>query len=250
VINKAFDEKLLAKRIAKQGEKMSLEIFSAQDDLVHIFKGSDYFTVAITNAFTWTGHAVKQGDFLKFAIDYLTTGNMASLKKVEKFTGRFGPQSLCSGLQGWRAILNQLGVQDVLSCNAQGLYNIQEQCLNIVYQLLNQQRILGVGPWLFCAPFKIVAAHRKDLWKYESLDDVLMPLGLEVIRGVRRLIQYGCTYTEGLDKNMLSEEEGGLKEGMGTVALVQGMSKRITQISEKRVLHINSGLYLYGKGEL
>ena len=40
---------------------------------------------------------------------------------------------------------------------------------------------------------------------------------------------------------MLSEEEGGLMEGMGTVALVQGMSKKSAQISETRVLHINSG---------
>lgn len=249
MLNKASEE-LLAKTIAKQGEKMNLEISSEQGDLLRSFNDSDYFTLAIASAFTWTGHAVKQDGFLKLAIDYLTTGNMSLLNKIKKFTGRFGPQSLSSGLQGWKAILNQLDEQDVLSCDAQGLHNIQAQCLNIVYRLLNQQRILGVGPWLFCAPFKIIAVHRKNLWGSEKLDDVLMPLGLEVVRGVRKLIRHGYTYAHGLDKNMLSEEEGHLIEGMGTVALVQGLSKKIAQISHKRVLHINSGLYLYGKGEL
>ncbi|MCL0065295.1 hypothetical protein M1N79_00170 [Dehalococcoidia bacterium] len=249
MINRAFEESL-AKRLAEQGEEMNLEISSDQDYLIRTSNGSDYFPGAIANAFTWTGHAVSEEAFFEFAINYLTTGKMASLSTTEAFSGRFGPERLTSALQGWKAIMNGLGEQDVLSCDAQGLYNIQQQCLDIVYRLLNQRRILGVGPWLFCAPFKIIAAHRKDLWKSESLDDILMPLGLEVVRGIRKLIQHGCTYAQGLDESMLSEEEGGLMEGMGTVALVQGVSRKVAQISKTRVLHINSGLYLYGKGEL
>jgi len=247
--NRAFG-KSLAQRLAKCGEAMNLEISSDQDNLVRKFNASCYLPVAIANGFTWTGHAVRRYDFFKFAIDYLTTGKMASLSKAKEFSGRFGPERLSSGLQGWKAIVNQLGEQDVLSCDAQRLRNIQGQCLDIAYHLFNQQKVSGVGPWLFCAPFKIVAAHRKDLWESQSLDDVLMPLGLEVNRGVRKLIQQGCTYTQGLDENMLSEEEGGLIEGMGTVVLVQGVSKKIALIGKTRVLHINSGLYLYGKGEL
>jgi hypothetical protein len=229
---------------------MNLEIFSHQNRLFRIFHNKNYFTVAIANAFTWTGHAVEQDNFFKFAIDYLTTGNITSLRKAESFSGRFGPEKLSSGLQGWKSISDQLGSQDFLSCDGKRLYDIQKECLDIAKQLLDQSQISGIGPWLFCAPFKIIAAHRKDIWKSECLDEVWMPLGSEVVRGVRKLIQQGCKFTQGLYKSMLSEEEGGLVEGMATVMLVQDMSKKIAQISSTRVLHINSGLYLYGKGEL
>jgi len=247
--NKAFEESL-AQTLAERGEEMNLEISSDHGHLLCAFHGSDYFLVAVANAFTWTGHAVKEDAFLKFAVDYLATGDLASLRRAERFSGRFGTEGLSTGLRGWKAIVGQLVAQDFPSCNAQGLCKIQEQCLDIASRLLNQKHISGVGPWLFCAPFKIVAAHRRDLWQSGDLDDLYMPLGLEVVRGVCKLIEHGCTYTQGLDCNMLSEQEGGLVEGMGTVALVQDMSKRVAQIGRTRVLHVNSGLYLYGRGDL
>jgi len=249
MISRASEE-WLAQRLAERGEEMNTEISSDQEHLLRIFYGSDYFSVAVANAFTWTGHAVGQDAFYESAIDYLTRGSLTSLRRAEAFSGRFGPERLSSVLQGWKGILNQCVAENIQSRAAQGLCDFQERCLSIAHQLLSQRQISGVGPWLFCAPFKIVAAHRRDLWQSESLDDLLMPLGLEVVRGVQQLIQQRCTYTQGLDANMLSEEEGGLLEGIGTVSLVQGMSRRIAQISRTRVLHINSGLYLYGRGEL
>ena len=248
-MNKAFEESL-AKRLAERGEKMDLEISSDHDRLLRAFHDSVYFLAAIAHAFTWTGHAVGKEVFYKFAVDYLSTGDLTSLKRTERFSGRFGPESLSAGLQGWKTIVDQSGVEDILSCDAQGLCMIQEnQCLNIASELVMHRQISGVGPWLFCAPFKIVAAHRRELWQSEDLDDLWMPLGLEVVRGVHKLIQDRCTYAHGLDESMLSEE-GGLLEGMGTVALVQDMSKRIAQVGRTRVLHVNSGLFLYGRGEL
>ena len=71
-----------------------------------------------------------------------------------------------------------------------------------------------------------------------------------MVRAVRNLIRSGYTYFRGLHLGMLDEEEGGLKEGLGTVLLVQNGSKKIAQIAKTRVLHINSGLYLHGRGEL
>lgn len=247
--NRAFEESL-AHKLAERGEEMNLEISSDHGHLLRAFHGSDYFLAAVANAFTWTGHAVREEAFLKSAIDYFATGDLASLRRAARFSGRFGTESLSNGLRGWKSIVRQLAAQDFLSCDAQGLCELQKQCLDIASRLLNQKHISGVGPWLFCAPFKIVAAHRRDLWQSGDLDDLYMPLGLEVVRGVRKLIEHGCTYTQGLDVNMLSEEEGGLVEGMGTVALVQDMSKRVAQIGRTRVLHVNSGLYLYGKGDL
>jgi len=239
-------EEQLAQKIADSGKEMNVKMFLPLDNLFRIFSNDDYFAVAIANAFTWASYAVNNKDnYFKFAINYLTTGNTASLMEVGVFSGQFGPEKLISGLQGWKFIIDQLGKQNFQSCSAGELYNIQNECLLIA----NQKQPLGIGPWLFCAPFKIVAIQRNDLWGSEDLDDVLMPLGTKVIRGVKKLIQQGCTYTQSLDINMFSEEEGGLKEGIGTAKLVQDISKKIAKISKTRVLHINSGLYLYGKEE-
>ncbi len=243
-------EKLLAQQLAERGEEMNLEISSDQEYLLRTFHGCDYFSVAIANAFTWTGHAVTNDTFFEYAIDYLTTGNLASLKRTEDFSGRFGPERLVSALKGWKAIAKKPLGQDIMSGDAPGLCKIQDERFNNACKLLSQRKISGVGPWFFCAPFKIVASHRKDLWQSEALDELWMPLGLEVVRGVRRLIHDGCTYAQELDVSMLYEEEGGLEEGMATVILIQGMSKSVAQICSTRVLHINSGLYLHGRGEL
>ncbi|MBA7479491.1 hypothetical protein ES707_22298 [subsurface metagenome] len=238
--------------LAHRGEEMNLEISSDQETLIQAYGSTNYFAVAIANAFTWTGHAVGQNGFFESAIVYLSTGNLASLSKALVFSGRFGPERLADALRGWKFSLDQLSnvSQDIQCCGAQELYMIQERCFSTMSQLLDQRQISGIGPWLFCAPFKIVAAHRRELWQSESLDDVWMPLGLEVVRGIRNLIQHRYPYFRGLHIDMLSEEEGGLKEGLGTVLLVQDASKKIAQIVETRVLHINSGLYLHGRGEL
>jgi len=127
---------------------------------------------------------------------------------------------------------------------------LQEHFLEVTDQLRKQGFIYGIGPWLFCAPFKIVAAHRRELWNDPALDGVLMPVGLEVNRGVRKLIRQRTSWTKGIDENMIGEEEGDLMEGMGTVALVQDLSKKIARSFDSRVIHVNSGLYLYGRGEL
>ncbi len=243
-------DKSLARTLGERGQGMSREISAAQEDLLRDFRHSDYLAVAVAHAFTWTGHAVRQDAFFESAIGYLVSGNLASLKKARTFSGRFGAESLSSGLQGWKAILVNFAGRDILSCDAQGLCEVQNWCLDTASQLLDRKQITGVGPWLFCAPFKIIAAHRRDLWGSQDLDDLWMPLGLEVVRGVRKLVNQGYTYTHGFDEGMFSEEEGGFLEGMGTVALVQDICKKIAEAGATRVLHANSGLYLYGKGEL
>jgi len=238
--------------LARRGEHMSLEICSDQQDLIDIYGIDNYFAVAVANALTWTGHAIRHDAFYASAVDYLCTGSLVSLSRAEAFSGRFGVERLNDALRSWKLSLDKMSsvIQAIHSCGAEELYAIQQNCLTTISQLLDQRQISGIGPWLFCAPFKIVAAHRRDLWSSESLDEVWMPLGLEVVRAVRNLIRSGYTYFRGLYLGMLDEEEGGLKEGLGTVLLVQNGSKKIAQIAKTRALHINSGLYLHGRGEL
>lgn len=238
--------------LARRGEQMSLEICSDQQNLVNVYGFANYLPLAIANALTWTGHAVRDETFYSSAIDFLATGDLLALQRAESFSGRFGSEKLNEVLCGWKISLDKIGgaIPALYSCSAEGLYAIQQNCFSAISQLLDQRQIRGIGPWLFCAPFKIIAAHRQDLWRSEGLDKVWMPLGLEVVRAITGLIRTGYAYFGGLDLGMLAEEEGGLKEGLGTVLLVQEACRRISKKAKTRVLHINSGLYLYGRGEL
>lgn len=238
--------------LARRGEQMSVEICLDQQNLVDVYGLDNYFPLAIANALTWTGHAVRDETFYISAIDYFTTGGSLALQRAEAFSGRFGAERLNDALCGWRISLDKINraLEAVYSCSAEELHIMQQNCLSTISQLVDQRQVYGIGPWLFCAPFKIIAAHRRDLWESEGLDKIWMPLGMEVVRAVRGLIRSGYTYFRGLDLGMLIEEEGGLKEGLGTVLLVQEASRKIAKIARTRVLHINSGLYLDGRGEL
>lgn len=238
--------------LASRGEQLNLEISSAQQELVDIHGIDNYFASAIATALTWTGHAIRHDTFFTTAVEYLSTSNLRSLSQALGYSGRFGVNRLNDALQAWKAILDKAKgvVNTVCSCSTEQLCAIQQRSFHIISELLDQGQISGIGPWLFCAPFKIVAAHRQNLWTSESLDKVWMPLGLEVVRAVRSLIRERYPYFGGLHVDMLTEEEGGLKEGLGTVLLVQNGSKKIAEIAKTRVLHINSGLYLFGRGEL
>jgi len=117
-------------------------------------------------------------------------------------------------------------------------------------RLVQNGSISGIGPWLFCAPFKILTCYRKSFWLDGKTDEIRMPLGLEVVRGFEKLIAKKTQYTQGIDASMFSEEEGGLLEGMATVEIAHGITKKIAQAVGSRALHVNSGLYLLGRGEV
>ena len=77
-----------------------------------------------------------------------------------------------------------------------------------------------------------------------------MPLGSEVIRGIKKLIKRKNKYLEGYDIYMFKEEEGGLIEDKAIVELVHNISKKIASDYDTRVMHVNSGLYLLGKEKI
>jgi len=251
-------EQTLGLDIINRGRQMNCDIADDQTELIRKFKRANYFSVAIANAFTWTGHAVPDNEkFFDVTIDYLNSGNLASLDKTADFSGRFGAEKLAEGLRSWKTIINHIQVSNIQETKVKNLVKLQSNCREIADRLQKQHLISGIGLWLLYAPFKIVAVHRKNLWDDERLNEVRMPLGLEVIRGVKKLIRKRSVWTQGYDVNMITEEEGGLKEGMGTAEMIHDISTKIVydkniicDINLRRIIHVNSGLFLLGKNEL
>jgi hypothetical protein len=250
-------EQTLGLDIINRGKQMNCDIADQQTELVRKFKTANYFSVAVANAFTWTGHAVSNSDFFKVAIDYISSGNLNSLDETANFSGRFGDEKLANGLRSWRTIISHIQVANIQKATAQNLVKLQSNAREVADRLQKQHLISGIGLWLLYAPFKIVAVHLKNLWNDERLNEVRMPLGLEVIRGVKKLIRRKSVWSNGYDENMMTEEEGGLKEGMGTAEMVHDISAKIAydkniacNFDLRRIIHVNSGIFLLGKGDL
>jgi len=250
-------EQTLGLDIINRGKQMNCDIAAQQTELLRKFKTANYFSVAVANSFTWTGHAVSNSDFFKVAIDYISSGNLNSLDETANFSGRFGDEKLANGLRSWRTIISHIQVANIQKATAQNLVKLQSNAREVADRLQKQHLISGIGLWLLYAPFKIVAVHLKNLWNDERLNEVRMPLGLEVIRGVKKLIRRKSVWTNGYDENMMTEEEGGLKEGMGTAEMVHDISTKIAydkniacDFDLRRITHVNSGLFLLGKGDL
>lgn len=253
-------EQTLGLDIINRGKQMNCDIAEQQTELLRKFKDTNYFSVAITNAFTWTGHAVSNNErFFEVAIDYLNSGNLTLLDKTSDFSGRFGEEKLSEGLRSWRTIISHIQIANIQNATVQSLIKLQNNARDIADRLRKQHLISGIGLWLLYAPFKIIAVHLKNLWNDEKVNEIRMPLGSEVIRGVKKLIRERSVWTLGYDVNMITEEEDkpGLEQGMGTAEMVHNISTKIAYDKSivcdsnlRRIIHVNSGLFLLGKNEL
>lgn len=245
-------EEKISKLLASCGESMSLEIREGINKLVKDFPSVDIFAISIVEAYIWSMHAINDPAYYKEGIKFLTGNAAGNIEGVIKFSRRYGEESFGKSIQSWKLIYDSLKdkIEMIRNCTANELKAFQDHCFNIAEKMARKKQIAHLGAWTFCAPFKIFVIYRKELWSDSSIDQVWMPLGLEVNRGVKKLIRKKYTFVSDLDEGMLSEEEGGLLEGIGTLLQVQDVSMRIAKLACSRIFHINSGFFKLGTGEL
>lgn len=239
-------ELALAETLANDGLEFDLELSDNLCDLISKYPATPFLGLATANALTWTGHARDMDEYYSGALDYLTTGSEDSLNSAVQYFGRLGEDRLSDALKGWKLLLTHVDNDHMLTGNAAIISKTQNKLLRHAKKYKSNSELRGIGPWLFCAPFKILLINRKDLWDQREADDIFMPLGLEVNRGIRKLIRKKYRCTEDISEAMFTDDEGDLFEGMGTISLVQKMSRNLSDAVSSRVLHINSGLYLHG----
>lgn len=202
--------------------------------------------MAIIDSFLGANYAVDKLGFREMTYNYLVKEDTEVLSHTQCCMGRYGEENLMKALKGWKALFDEISEEcDVKICSIEELRDFQLKCLDKADLLKGKGRLLGIGPWLFCFPFKVIGLYRDDLWEDSILNDIIMPAGLGIVRGVKKLIRKKSKFVAEVDANMLSEEEGGLLEGMGTTYLLHRVQKKIAKFSKSNVLHINSGLQLY-----
>jgi hypothetical protein len=240
-----------AQTLAKNGYIFDNEIQQQTRFYVKEFAKVDLFLIAMLQSLTWTGHAIDKANYFKKALDFLKTGSKQALLSLSECAGRYGTEHLQSTLLNWKKLYGELDVPlNISKSRLKEIILFQNTSFKIACKEKRENKITGIGAWLFCAPFKILLNYRRDLWNQDHIDDVWMPLGLEVIRGVKKIIRKQYSYSDFVDMGILSEEEGDIIEGLGTVHIVQAMCKEIAKDANSIVLHINSGLWKLGASDL
>lgn len=240
-----------AKQLAAAGYALDRDIQRRTKEIVSRFPDTDLFLIAVSQSLTWTGHAIDKANYFEKALDFLKSGSEVTLTSLSECAGRYGEERLKATIFNWRKLYNNLNPPpNILKSSLEEIILFQNISYKIACAARRKGNIINIGAWLFCAPFKVIICLRDDLWKIDRIDDILMPLGLEVVRGVKQLIRRRYSYSSLVNEGDLSEEEGDITEGLSTVLIVQNMCKTIAKDAGSNVLNINSGLWEFGTGNL
>ncbi|MCM8832538.1 MAG: hypothetical protein NC816_01235 [Candidatus Omnitrophica bacterium] len=240
----------LIKSMIDLGKMMDEDISDGIKLLKRKYPSHSLLNISIIHSLIWSGHAIDAPQFYLNSLEYLKRGKESYLEKAIAKSGRFGEESLKHVLKGWFVILENFGDYDFARIKADRIVQLQEIIWKLTYNLLNENMIRGIGNWLLLAPFKIIVAYRRTLWENKNIDQLRMPLGLEVIRGIHKLMRKKSKYLDGFAGYMFYEQEKNFLEDKTVVEIVHNISRKIAEDYDTRAIHVNSGLYLLGKDEI
>jgi len=241
---KPFSEQKIALILDQTGKLTNEKIHSRITELTNLYPKIPLFILSISESLIWARYAKDTRRFLKLSLDYLMKGEETIFEEMGNLAWRFGPEKLETVLRSWKILLNELEISRLVHLfSLKQLVTFQQDALNKAASLSKIGRIPQIGAWIFCGPFKILVAYRKDIWREPDLDEMWMPLGFQVVRGFRFLRTIGCN----IPIELLNEEEPKLLMGMGTVAIAQDFQKKFSKLAKSQVFHINSGLFKLGE---
>ena len=122
--------------------------------------------------------------------------------------------------------------------------------MTLALRYYNQGKIHSIGAWYITAPFKIMLINRKGIIENPKTDEVLLPIGREVSKGIDKCINKNYSFANNQNKLKITDNENKSITGnaYGDLSLVHNMRKEMAKLANSRPLHIDSGLWLLGKG--
>jgi hypothetical protein len=243
---------LKCKELAQKGLQFSEELYDGNIEMYdRLFPVYDYFSIALSIALTWTKHAQYEFEFIKYACSFFKKETDLDYRVLAKYHYRFGDGGLADAMTGlleYRDAIKNI-IPDFASCDSKAFKKFQDRSLNILLNLKEMGKAYGVGPWLFLGPIKIIVGMEKRLWRDPGIDAIILPSGIEVQRGITKLIDSGFALAQSFDSHHLENEEKSLLEGFSIDTIIQNFLSQIAKRSDTRVLHINSAFYLLGSGK-
>ena len=248
MINKL--EMIQFKEWANRGLQFSEELWeSNQNQLQKINDKASYFSVVLAISLQWTKHALPEDDFVNRASLFFDDKDSLDNKFYKKYCHRFGEDSLRLSMSGLKEFRNEVKkiIPDFLNCTPKDIKRFQDKALERLRSMKRQAKATGVGRWLFLGSFKIILGSEKRFWNDPTIVSIILPSGIEVVRGVRKAIKSNISLFQGFRPEYLSEEEGSL-EGLTTDSIIHSYFKTIADATNSKAIHINSAFYLYGGG--
>lgn len=244
--------KEIAQYLAEEGNEFSKELRNRNRTL---FETMDcgYYATASAIALCWTGHAQYEDEFVEYAGPFIAGEIPKDSSISSTYSKRFGVENLDIALTNFRKFYRR--VRDILpnfnECTIQDINTLQSQLLSKLDKYRKEGQIIGLGPWLFLGPFKIILGDQDRFWNNIGLNAIFLPTGFEVDRGMKRLKKEGYTFMKDFEPQWLDEDiRGDLMKGFANCNLVHAHVRKIAELVNSNTLHINSALYKYGRDEL
>lgn len=238
-------------RIVEAGKNLDLTIHSyiiERDDAYKIPLGY----LSILSSLTWPGHAKDLNPFYTHGEKYLSSGDKNELELAVENAGRFGKDALNNTLRSWYVLIQESGFAeyDFKTLSVTEYYNVQRKVFDCLKKLIKDKKISGIGEWFLYAPFKIFLEYRKDLWNDKQIDKVKMPIGGGVCKAIQKLIKNKNKYVSSYHSSDFKVENSRIMDNFSTAEMVHSISLQIANDLDTRVLHVNSGLFQLGEGEI
>lgn len=236
-----------AKFLASSGEEVNEKISETFNKYLQEFSSTNPLILAILESSIWAGYAKRIDNFFKMGANFLEKGDEGIFLNLNDFIKRYEAGKLKSLLKSWKKILERIQSNiPPREYSAKDLVALQRKLPEEILKLAGQKGLPQIGAWMLYCPFGVLAISKNSLWKDPELDNLLIPQGQQVIKGRLFLQKLGL-------KNALLElpesYETDLMSGLNTAFLGHEFEKKLADLSQSRVVHINSGLYLLGGGK-
>ena len=241
----------IAEYLGCEGHAFSIALYNDNHEYFTTLTNS-YFSIASAIALCWTGHAKFEDDFVEYAAGFIDGVLPKDADIAINYSKRFGADELDNVLANFRAYYRRVRnlMPDFNSCSIQAINKLQQRLLSQLNNFRNSGEVSGIGPWLFLGPFKIILGDQQRLWNVDGINAIVLPTGIEVDRGINRLISEGYTFMDDFDPHWLEENTGSLLDNYATCSMVHTHIIKVAELAKTSALHINSALYQYGRQDI
>lgn len=243
-------DRLIAEYLAEKGLEFSLELNGRNREYFD-YLADHYFAIAAAISLCWTGHAQYEDKFIEYASSFIDGTVAKDSSMAKKYARRFGEEKLDMALRGFRSFFRRIRnkMPDFKACSIQDINKLQVRSLSLLDSYRQSGEVVGIGPWLFLGPFKIILEDQDRLWENEGIGAIIMPTGYEVNKGILKLKAEGYKIMNDFDVNWL-EQNNSILDNFATCHMVHSHIIKIAEFGKSSALHINSALYKYGRDEI
>jgi len=235
--------------LAQEGLASNLALHVGLSNTFAKYQGHDTLSIAFAQSLLWTAHAHNNDGFLDYAIPFFESTALVSDSEVCRHSMRGGPDTLATTLINLRHFKNDLKVPDFHTCSAMDFVKFQKRAYAVIVYGKTSGTITYIGPWLFLGPMKIILCSEQRLWNDPDIDTLILPSGIEVIRGIRILLRDTNLITSLVPEDLV-EIEGDIFSGHARDCMINNQLKNIAVTAKSTVLHINTACQLLGMGEI